>query len=465
MPLEYAQRFVDFVNASPTPYHAVANVKQLLLQAGFAELSERDDWTPKLERNGRYFVTRNGSSIIALTVGGAAKPGDGVAVVGAHTDSPCLRIKPVSKKSAEGFIQVGVEQYGGLIAHTWFDRDLSVAGRVYVSDESGNIVPKLIKIDKPLLRIPTLAIHLNREVNTKFEFNKETKLLPIAGQEAHSCADDPKLQLTEEQFESVQHVISRHNKDLLDLIAKTLDVRIDQIEDFELVLFDQQPSVIGGLNDEFIFSPRLDNLTSCFSAVTGLIELSKSIADKKGFSAIALFDHEEIGSVSYQGAESTFLPEIFQRLGKFQGEDKFHQVISNSFLLSSDQAHGIHPNYPEFYEATNKPHLNAGPVIKINANQRYATNSTGIVLVKKIAQHANVKLQLFVVRNDSPCGSTIGPLLSAKLGVRTLDLGNPQLSMHSIRETGGTYDVKQLVKLFGGFFSHYQAVNDKIAFF
>ena len=206
-PLKYAQNFVDFVNASPTPYHAVNSVKSHLVEAGFTELSERANWNSKLEKGGKYFVTRNGSSLVGFTVGEQFKNGNGIAIVGAHTDSPCLRIKPISKKTSEGFIQVGVEQYGGLIAHSWFDRDLSIAGRVYVQ-ENDEFVPKLIKIDKPLLRIPTLAIHLNREVNTKFEFNKETKLVPIAGQvaldkneiaskkaekKAHSCADDPDL--------------------------------------------------------------------------------------------------------------------------------------------------------------------------------------------------------------------------------------------------------------------------------
>lgn len=480
-PLKYAQNFVDFVNASPTPYHAVNSVKSHLVEAGFTELSERANWNSKLEKGGKYFVTRNGSSLVGFTVGEQFKNGNGIAIVGAHTDSPCLRIKPISKKTSEGFIQVGVEQYGGLIAHSWFDRDLSIAGRVYVQ-ENDEFVPKLIKIDKPLLRIPTLAIHLNREVNTKFEFNKETKLVPIAGQvaldkneiaskkaekKAHSCADDPDLQLTPEQFESVQNVILRHNQSLIELIAKEVNVLPSQIEDFELLLFDHQKSTIGGLNDEFIFSPRLDNLTSCFTATVGLIESTEFLANQKSISLISLFDHEEIGSVSAQGADSTFLPDIIQRLTKtdFGGSlnrDYFHETMAKSFLLSSDMAHGVHPNYGEAYEAQNRPQVNLGPVIKINANQRYATNSPGIVLLKKVADKANVPLQLFVVRNDSPCGSTIGPILSAKLGIRTLDLGNPQLSMHSIRETGGTFDVVRLSDLFKSFFEHYYELDDKI---
>ncbi|CAH2352053.1 aspartyl aminopeptidase 4 [[Candida] railenensis] len=472
--LPYAQEFVDYVNASPTPYHAVKNVKTYLLDAGFVELRENAKWD-KPANSGKYFVTRNGSSLIAFTVGGKYETGNGVGIVGAHTDSPCLRIKPISKKTSEGFIQVGVEQYGGLIAHSWFDRDLSIAGRVYVTDSEGNYVPKLIKIDKPLLRIPTLAIHLDRSVKDKFEFNKETKLIPIAGQialdknelknektkkdAAHSCADDPALQMSPEQFESVQSVITRHNESLVELIAKECGVEPKQIEDFELVLFDHQKSTIGGLNEEFIFSPRLDNLTSCFCATKGLIDSTKGLSDQETIQLISLFDHEEIGSVSAQGADSTFLPDTLYRLVDFAS---FHQVMANSFLLSSDMAHGVHPNYGENYEASNRPHVNKGPVIKINANQRYATNSPGIVLLKKCAELAKVPLQLFVVRNDSPCGSTIGPILSAKLGIRTLDLGNPQLSMHSIRETGGTYDVVRLCDLFESFFNNYYNISTKI---
>ncbi|KAK6460519.1 aspartyl aminopeptidase [Scheffersomyces coipomensis] len=481
--LKYAQGFVDFVNASPTPYHAVKSVKSRLVEAGFTEISERSNWSNiSIKKGGKYFVTRNASSLIGFTVGESFKNGNGVAIVGAHTDSPCLRIKPISNKTSEGFIQVGVEQYGGLIAHSWFDRDLSIAGRVYVT-ENGQYVPKLIKIDKPLLRIPTLAIHLDREVNTKFEFNKETKLVPIAGQtsidkneleaaaekkkEGHSCADDPELQLTPEQFVSVQTVIQRHNKSLIELIAKEINVEVEQIEDFELVLFDHQKSTIGGLNDEFIFSPRLDNLTSCYTATVGLIESLELVHKQKGIQLISLFDHEEIGSKSAQGADSTFLPDILKRLTAidFDGNgsgDYFHETMAKSFLLSSDMAHGVHPNYEDKYEKKNRPQLNAGPVIKVNANQRYATNSPGIVLLKKVAEQVKVPLQLFVVRNDSPCGSTIGPILAAKLGIRTLDLGNPQLSMHSIRETGGTFDVVKLTDLFKGFFEHYVDIDEKI---
>lgn len=479
-----AQGFIDFVNASPTPYHVVDTVKNKLVQNGFTELSERSNWAGLVQRNKKYFVTRNTSSLIAFTVGGKYLPGDGFAMVGGHTDSPVLRIKPVSKQSREGYAQIGVETYGGGIWHTWFDRDLSIAGRVFVNSDDGNIVSKLVKIDKPLLRIPTLAIHLSKDRYVKFEFNKETQLKPIAGLEtkesseskesSSGCCDSPKM--SDDQFESVKSAVERHNKELLDLVAQQLDIKPTQIEDFELVLYDTQPSCIGGLKDEFIFSPRLDNQVTCYSAAEAIVNASKNdlLSSRSGIQLISLFDHEEVGSLSAQGADSSFLPNIIERLTVLTGNPEVDlkgslpssyllTSMAKSFMISSDMAHGVNPNYVENYDAQHKPRLNQGPVIKINANQRYVTNSAGVVLIKKIGEKAKTSLQLFVVRNDSPCGSTIGPMISAKLGLRTLDLGNPQLSMHSIRETCGSADIEKLVALFESYFEHYTAVEDTIS--
>lgn len=450
-----AQGFVDFVNGAPTPYHAVAAIKEKLTTQGFEVLSERDHW--QLEAGHKYLVTRNGSSLIAFVLGSKFEKGGPVAIVGAHTDSPCLKLKPISKKSGEGFIQVGVEQYGGLIAHSWFDRDLAIAGRVYIRTSEGKYVPKLLHIKKPLMRIPTLAIHLDKDNRTKFEFNRETEFVPIAGQEkfTHSCKDDPDLQLTESEFEAVKHVIERHNESLIQLIAGELGVEAKQIEDFELLLCDYQDATLGGIHEEFVFAPRQDNLTSCYAAAEALINCE---TPANGASLISLFDHEEIGSVSAQGADSSFLPDILNRLAD-SDPGALARMCSQSFVISSDQAHGIHPNYERVYEKANRPHVNGGPVIKINANQRYATNSRGIVLIKAIAEKYRIPLQMFVVRNDSPCGSTIGPMLLAKLGIRVLDLGSPQLSMHSIRETGGSHDILRLQNLFAGFFEKFAEID------
>lgn len=458
-----AEGLVDFIAKSPSPYHAVANIKQKLVSKGFEVLSEKDHWS--ILPGHSYVVTRNGSSLIAFRVGSEYASGGPVAIVGAHTDSPCLRLKPILKKASEGFIQIGVETYGGIIAHLWFDRDLSLAGRVYVH-ELGRYVPRLVHINKPMMRIPTLAIHLNRDVNQKFEFNRETEMVPIGGQEAYEEKLEGKntdnsggcqhgVPLSEQEFAAVQHVIERHSSSLVAAVARELAVDPQNIEDVELVLCDHNPPTLGGFHDEFVFAPRLDNLTSCYAAADAL---SKATPEPCAILMISLFDHEEVGSVSAQGADSSFLPDILVRLAGSSAED-MPRMCSSSFLLSSDQAHGVHPNYERFYEKTNRPRVNGGPVIKINANQRYATNSRGVVLIKAVAEQAKVPLQLFVVRNDSPCGSTIGPMLAAKLGLRTLDLGNPQLSMHLIRETGGSHDVIRLVALFCGFFSSYASVD------
>ncbi|ODV84655.1 hypothetical protein CANARDRAFT_200464 [[Candida] arabinofermentans NRRL YB-2248] len=482
--LKYANNFLNFVNASPTPYHVVDTVKSHLKDAGFIELSERYNWAGKIKKSSKFFVTRNASSLIAFTVGGLYQPGNGIAMVGGHTDSPVLRIKPISNSAKEGYIQIGVETYGGGIWHTWFDRDLSIAGRVFVTDnETGNFVAKLVKIEKPLLRIPTLAIHLTKDRYVKFEFNKETQFKPIAGLEQKTASLEETKEssgccgsnddINKEEFQSIKSVIERHNKELLDMIAKELSIEVSQIEDFELVLYDTQKSCLGGLNDDFIFSPRLDNQVTCYCATQGLINSSESLEEQDGIQLISLFDHEEVGSLSAQGADSSFLPNVLERLTRLtanpdvdlKGElpsSYFLTTMSKSFMISSDMAHGVHPNYTENYESLNKPKLNSGPVIKVNANQRYVTNSAGVVLMKKVGSLSKTPLQLFVVRNDSPCGSTIGPMISAKLGVRTLDLGNPQLSMHSIRETCGSKDIELLVLLFESYFEHYSVLEPKI---
>ncbi|KAL4870831.1 hypothetical protein BDV12DRAFT_184195 [Aspergillus spectabilis] len=479
--------FLSFVNASPTPFHAVHSAKSLLANAGFQEIKEKDSWASTCRPGGKYYLTRNSSTIVAFAVGKKWNPGNAIAMIGAHTDSPVLRIKPVSNKRGEGYIQVGVETYGGGIWHTWFDRDLGVAGRAMVRTEDGSIDQKLIKIDRPILRIPTLAIHLDRQEN--FSFNKETQLFPIAGLIAAELnrtgqtndASDKGAAATEgesSEFSPLKAITERHHPHIVELIAAEAGVKPSDVLDFELILFDTQKSCLGGLLEEFIFSPRLDNLNSSYCATAGLIESvadESALTDESTIRLIALFDHEEIGSRTAQGADSNVLPAIIRRLsvlpsasGDADTSTAYEQTLSTSFLLSADMAHGVHPNYSAKYESDHRPEINKGPVIKINANARYATNSPGIVLLQEIARKAaenggeGVPLQLFVVRNDSSCGSTIGPMLSAALGARTLDLGNPQLSMHSIRETGGTYDVAHSIRLFKSFFEHYASTSQKI---
>ena len=443
-------------------------------------------------------MTRNGSSIVAFAIGNRWKAGNPIGMIGAHTDSPCLRIKPVSKRQGDGFLQVACETYGGGLWHTWFDRDLSIAGRAMVKTKGGNIEQRLVKVERPILRIPTLAIHLDRQEN--FQFNKETQLFPIAGLVAaelnrqgktEESRDDEK---TNGPFEPLATPLQRHHPYVVELIANEVDAEAADIVDFEMVLYDTQKSVIGGLNNELIFSPRLDNLMMSYCSVESLIKslASSSSLDKDStIRLIALFDHEEIGSRTAQGADSNLLPAVVRRLSVLPASDSDHsdksydrldvdtatayeQTLSTSFLISADMAHSVHPNYPGKYESHHRPEMNKGTVIKINANARYATSSPGIVLLQEVARRAKaassspssvkegVPLQLFVVRNDSSCGSTIGPMLSAAMGARTLDLGNAQLSMHSIRETGGAHDVEHAVNLFESFFEHFDELEKKI---
>ncbi|KAK8108417.1 Aspartyl aminopeptidase [Apiospora sp. TS-2023a] len=478
-PPKAALDFLDFVNASPTPYHAVQSSIARLEKAGFTNIKERDNWSSTLKPGGKYYMTRNGSTIVAFAIGNQWKPGNPIAMVGAHTDSPTLRLKPVSKKSQAGFLQVGVETYGGGIWHSWFDRDLSIAGRVLVRDGKGNFVQRLIKVDRPIVRIPTLAIHLDR--SSSFDPNKETELFPICGMvaaELNRTGAKPEQDSnnkeveTDGDFQPLKAMTERHHPRILEIIAEHAEAQVEDVVDFELVLYDVQKSCLGGLNED----------------VMGLIESvsSTSLDNETSIRLITCFDHEEIGSTSAQGANSDLLPSVVRRLsvvagGRHGGDsasDKswehvssdpdvdlssaFEQTTAASFLVSADMAHSVHPNYVAKYEANHQPEMNKGTVVKINANQRYATNSPGLVLIQEAAKRGGVPLQLFVVRNDSPCGSTIGPMLSAKMGVRTLDLGNPQLSMHSIRETGGTYDVEHAIKLFEAFLSHYSELEPKI---
>ncbi|KAI9842445.1 MAG: hypothetical protein M1837_007114 [Sclerophora amabilis] len=344
---------------------------------------------------------------------------------------------------------------------------------------------------KPVLRIPTLAIHLDRQET--FSFNKETQLLPIVGLAAAELNRTSRgLEETPPDSEAdegkvpnpplpLKALTKRHHPHVLDLVAEEAGVDPADIIDFELVLYDTQRSCLGGINDEFVFSARLDNLTMSFCSLVGLIDSvsgSGALDEDSSIRLISLFDHEEIGSLTAQGADSSLLPSVIRRLSVLPAKSTgsgtssadvsqstaYEETLSKSFLISADMAHSVHPNYGAKYESDHRPQMNQGVVIKVNANNRYATNSPGIVLLQEIANSAGdgVPLQLFVVRNDSSCGSTIGPMLAAALGARTLDLGNPQLSMHSIRETGGAADIGYAISLFSSFFLNYTKLEEKI---
>ncbi|KAG8893839.1 hypothetical protein FRB99_001674, partial [Tulasnella sp. 403] len=393
-----AKAFLNFVNASPTPFHAVQSASQLLEKAGFRKVEEGANWEQDLKAGAKVYFTRNQSSLLAFTVpAGGFKPGTGVSIVATHTDSPNFRIRPVSKRSKAGYMQVGVETYGGGIWHTWFDRDLSIAGRVIVSSPIGasnapRFSSKLIRVERPILRIPTLAIHLDRSVREGFKFNAETETIPILGLISSQLNGTQRSVTKDDDSDSDKDTPippgnPKHHPALIELLADELSVSPQEIHDFELQLYDTQPSTIGGINNEFIFSPRMDNLYSSFSAVEGLIRFASeiSVGELEGnVNAIALFNHEEIGSVSSTGAESSIIPNFLSRLSPTPAAHA--STVARSFLISADMGHAVHPNYTSKYEENHRPAMNGGVVLKINANQRYATDAWGSFLIRKLAE-------------------------------------------------------------------------------
>nr|CCD13505.1 unnamed protein product [Trypanosoma congolense IL3000] len=436
---ELAKEFVDFIKEACTPFHAVEVLSSWLLKAGYNRLQEGEVW-PKLLNGGKYFVTRNDSSLIAFAVGGKFESNNGLKIIGAHTDSPNLALKPRSKAGKGDYKGVAVQCYGGGLWHTWFDRDLTVAGRVFIS--SSNLEKRLVKLNRPIMRIPTLAIHLqSTEERNAFGPNKEKHLVPIIA-----------TALTESQDDKVSE---HHNSHLLTLLAESLGCEPNEIVDYDLSVIDTQEPVVGGACDEFIYAPRLDNLISCFCGVKALLEADSSLDQDDMIRMVCLFDNEEIGSATSQGAGGSFVPDVIEHITSCGGLRA--TLVANSFLLSIDGSHAVHPNYQEKHEDNHRPLLHRGPVIKYNANMRYATNGATAAVIKSIAKKASVPIQEFCVKNDSPCGSTIGPILSSLSGVQTIDIGNPMLSMHSIREMCGTIDLLYLKNLVEAFFNQYKS--------
>jgi aspartyl aminopeptidase len=406
-----------FIDVCPTPYHAVREVTRRLLGAGFVALDEREPWA--LEP-GRRVVLARGGSVLAAIVGQRSPASAGFRIIGAHTDSPNLKLKPRAAFSKAGYRQIGVETYGGVLWTTWLDRDLSVAGRLAVRGPDG-VRTVLVDLGEVALRIPNLAIHLNRQVNEEgLKLNAQQHLPPLWGLEAEVAEDA-----------------------LLTRIAARAEVDPKDVLDHDLSLYDTQRAAIAG--GAFIHSARLDNLASCFSALEALLETTEDRCTATR--VVVLNDHEEVGSQSQAGAQGPFLRAALERLLAAHPEQEaqaFPRAMAASLLVSVDMAHAVHPNYADRHEPQHQPVLGKGPVIKVNANQRYATDGESAAIFASYCREAGFTPQSFVTRTDLPCGTTIGPITAALLGVRTVDVGNPMLSMHSCREMAGVADVPSM---------------------
>ncbi|WP_372874288.1 M18 family aminopeptidase [Pseudomonas sp.] len=421
---ELNQGLIDFLKASPTPFHATASLAQRLEAAGFQQLDERAPWHTAV--GGRYYVTRNDSSLIAFKLGQRSPLEGGLRLVGAHTDSPCLRVKPQPELQRQGFFQLGVEVYGGALFTPWFDRDLSLAGRVTYRRDA-KVESQLIDFQLPIAVIPNLAIHLNREANQGWPINAQNELPPILAQLAGSEAADFRALLAEQ-------------------LAREHDFNADAVLDFELSFYDTQAAAVIGLNGDFIAGARLDNLLSCYAGLQALLA-----APDAESCVLVCNDHEEVGSSSACGADGPMLEQVLRRV--LPEGDGFVRTIQRSLLVSADNAHAVHPNYPDKHDDNHGPKLNAGPVIKINSNQRYATSSETAGFFRHLCLENEVPVQSFVTRSDMGCGSTIGPITASQLGVRTVDIGLPTFAMHSIRELAGSHDLAHLVKVLSAFYA------------
>ncbi|KAF2191696.1 aspartyl aminopeptidase [Zopfia rhizophila CBS 207.26] len=467
-PKQYTKPFCDYLTYNPTVFHAVDAVAKDLEKNGYKRLSERDSWG--LKRGGKYYLERNGSSLIAFAIGEGYEPGNGAAIMAGHIDALCAKLKPIPKlRTKAGYVQLGVAPYAGALNNTWWDRDLGVGGRVLVK-EGGKIVSKLVKLDWPIARIPTLAPHFGTAAVGPF--NKETQMVPIIGLDnsdvlgSGSRPEDenwkPSLLGGEGTFTATQP------EPLVKAISKELNVTdYSSIINWELELFDIQPATVGGLGKEFIFAGRIDDKLCSWAAIQALINStsasSPSHSSSSQIKVVGLFDNEEIGSLLRQGARGNFLPTIIERIVDEFAEKSVSSLISrtyaNSFLVSSDVTHAVNPNFLGSYLENHSPRLNVGPSITCDSNGHMTTNSVSASILQRCAERTGAKLQVFQIRNDSRSGGTVGPMLSAHTGIRAIDCGIPQLSMHSIRATTGSLDPGLGVIAFQGFFENFESVD------
>lgn len=425
---ELARDLLNFIDASPSPWHAVRTTADRLLHAGFVALSEDERW--QLAAGRRYFVIRGGASIVAFVIGSDNLETRGFRLVGAHTDSPGLRVKPKALQAGDGLLRVGVEVYGGPLLATFADRDLSLAGRVAVRQGDG-IAMRLVHFAQPLLRLPNLAIHMNREVNENgLKFNKQTELPLLLGPGGDGSTDDGRF----------------HS-----LLATRLAVVPDAVLSWELAVCDTQPGTFWGMEEEFVADGQIDNLASCHAGLTALLGAASPAATN----VCAFFDHEEVGSESAAGAGGSFIADVLRRIAASAGLDDegLRCALARSFFISADMAHAYHPNFPAAYEPAHRVAVNGGPVIKTNANQRYSTGAESAARFIGLCAKAGVPWQQYAHRSDLGCGSTIGPVIAAGLGVASVDVGSPMWAMHSIRESAGVVDHGCMIAALGAAFS------------
>lgn len=426
---EFANNLIDFIDNSPSSFHAVSQLEEKFIEEGFKKLSFQDRW--KLKKEGKYYVIKNNSAIMGFIIGKGEIEKDGFKLIGAHTDAPTFRVKPNPEITVENkYLKLNTEVYGGPILNTWFDRPLSLAGRVTVKTEYP-LKPKelLIELEKPIMIIPNLAIHMNRQVNEGVKINPQKDTLPLV-----TMLND---KLEKDNF-------------LLELIADNLHVEVENILDFELFLYSREKGSLIGLNEEFISVGRLDDLAMVHAGLYGLIHSKVG----KGTNVLVCFDNEEVGSTTKQGAASPMLRTVLERITIAMGKDRedYYRALSNSFLISADMAHALHPNYIDKQDPTNRPVINGGPAIKIAASQSYTTDSLSSAIYEGICNSINIPVQKFVNRSDERGGSTIGPISSTQLDIPSVDIGNPILAMHSIRELGGILDHYYVYKSFKKFY-------------
>jgi aspartyl aminopeptidase len=426
--LDHVHDLARFVTASPSSFHAVEEAARRLRSAGFSELQEADDWNgARTRKAAKYFVIRDGA-IAAWIQPTKATATTAFRILGAHTDSPSFKLKPKPTMGSEGMLQAGVEVYGGPLLNSWLDRELELAGRIVFSDGTTALVRT-----GPLLRFPQLAVHLDRKVNDGLTLNRQMHMNPVLGLGDAGDAD------------LLQHLASLLSSNSVKRVAADVD-------GYDIVVADTAAPAVFGLDEKLFASGRLDNLSSVHAGLVALIGLTTKLDHIPIFVA---FDHEEVGSATRSGAAGPFLADLLARIGAGLGGSDTDRMraVAESWCLSSDAGHAAHPNYPDRHDPANRPRLGGGPLLKINANQRYATDGVGAAEWARACRQAGVEYQEFVSNNDMPCGSTIGPITATRLGIRTIDVGLPLLSMHSARELCGVADPIALSSAIAAFFS------------